>query len=84
MDRGTLRAIVQGAAKSWTELSMHTTHTHYGFIIIHLHKAIQFYLPYLLMFPIAQKLQLACEYLSTNEDRGPLYPKSNMEPCEAT
>ena len=62
---------------------MHTTHTHYSFIIIHLklHKAIKFYLP---MFPIAQKLQLACEYLLTNEDREPLYPKSNMKPCEAT
>ena len=62
---------------------MHITHTHYSFIIIHLklHKAIKSYLP---VFPIAQTLQLTREYLLTNEDREPLYPKSNMEPCEAT
>lgn len=53
----------------------------YGFIThLELHEAIKFYLSYLFMPHIAQKTQVALEYLLTNEDKEPFFPKSNMEP----
>ena len=52
MDGGTLRAMVQGVAKSWTELSMHAYNTHTLQFYYHSsqapqsHKILSSYVPY--------------------------------------